>query len=71
MENSALNVIREERCVNLRWKGLFIDEASDPAIQGGDERIFWCLKTQLNLGPDGQLVDCYECSPGRNCYKPL
>ena len=71
MENSALNIMREERCVNLRWKGLFIDETSDPAIQGGDERIFWCLKTQLNLGPDGQLVDCYECSPCRNCYKPL
>ncbi len=71
MENSGFNIIREERCENLRWKGLFIDEYSDPSIQQGDERIFWCLKTQLNLGPDGKLVDSYECSAGRGCYKAL
>lgn len=71
MANSAFNVIREERCENLRWKGLYIDEDSDPAIQHGDDRIFWCVKTQLGLGPDGKLVDCYECSAGRGCYKAL
>jgi hypothetical protein len=71
MANPALNILREERCEYLRWKGLYIDEAYDPAIQQGDERIFWCLKTQINIGPDGQLVDNYECSPGRACYRPL
>lgn len=71
MANSAFNILREERCENLRWKGLYIGEESDPAIQQGDERIFWCVKTQLELGPDGKLVDNYECSPGRSCYKPL
>jgi hypothetical protein len=67
----SFDVLQEERCVNLRWKGLYIDPDSDYAIQQGDERIFWCSKTQLNLGPDGKIVDAYECSPGRSCYQPL
>jgi hypothetical protein len=71
MTNSALNVIQQERCENLRWKELFMDQNSDPAPANGAERLFWCLKTQINLGPDGKFVDCYECSPGRSCYKPL
>jgi hypothetical protein len=71
MANPGFNILAEERCQNLRWKGLYIDEQSDPAIQQGDERLFWCVKTQLNLGPDGKLVDNYECSPGRDCYKAL
>lgn len=71
MASPGFNIIAEERCQNLRWKGLFIDEFSDQAIQQGDERIFWCVKTQLNLGPDGKLVDGYECSACRSCYKPL
>lgn len=71
MANPAFNVMREERCEHLRWKGLYIDETNDSAVQRGDERIFWCLKTQLGLGPDGKLVDSYECSPGRTCYRAL
>jgi hypothetical protein len=71
MASSGFNILKEERCTNIRWKGLYVDEEADPAIQEGDERIFWCLKTQLNLGPDGKLVDGYECSPGRTCYKAL
>ena len=71
MTGSASNVLREERCANIRWKGLYIDPETDYAIQQGDERIFWCVKTQLNLGPDGKLVDTYECNPCRGCYKPL
>jgi hypothetical protein len=71
MASSEFNVMQEERCVNLRWKGLYIDPQADLALEQGDERIFWCVKTQRNLGPDGNLVDSYECSPGRSCYKPL
>ena len=71
MASPAFNVMQEERCENLRWKGLYIDAESDSAVQRGDERIFWCVKTQFNLGPDGKLVDNYECSPGRGCYKAL
>ncbi len=65
------NVDQEERCVNLRWIGVYNDSLCDAETQRGDERNFWCLKTQINLGPDGKLVDTYECSPARGCYKQL
>jgi hypothetical protein len=65
-ENPAFPVAAAERCEDLRWKGLFI---------GGDapaaDSICWCLKTQIGLGPDGKLVDRYECNPARPCYRPL
>ncbi len=67
MDQPEFNVLPSERCDNLRWKGLYID---DQASTDGDH-IFWCLKTQLGLGPDGNLVDKYECNPGRACYRPL
>ncbi len=54
---------------NLRWKGLFVDAERDTPT--GSDHIFWCLKTQIVLGPDGQLVDKYECNPGRSCYRAL
>jgi|YelNatPaOPRAMG01_1025707.scaffolds.fasta_scaffold290642_2 hypothetical protein len=71
MANLEPNIQHTERCENLRWKELFIDPSSDPNPPNGEERLFWCLKTQINLGPDGKFVDCYECSPGRSCYQPL
>jgi hypothetical protein len=61
--------IHEERCENLRWKGLLVD--SDAALASGEGHIFWCMKTQLGLGPDGKVVDNQECNPSRPCYKAL
>jgi hypothetical protein len=69
MGETGFRVIGSDRCENLRWKGMFIDlEQGAPA--GGDH-ILWCLKTQLALGPDGKLVDKYECNAARACYKAL
>jgi hypothetical protein len=65
-ENSAFPVMPGERCDNLRWKGLFIGDDAPAA-----DSICWCLKTQIGLGPDGKLVDRYECNPARPCYRPL
>jgi xanthine dehydrogenase YagS FAD-binding subunit len=60
--------ILANRCENLRWKGMFVDQQDSPSP--GDH-IYWCLKTQLALGPDGKLVDKYECSPARDCFRAL
>jgi hypothetical protein len=60
----------EERCENLRWKGLFIEAPADPRIPVSDDAC-WCLKTQICLGPDGQPVDRWECNPARGCYRAL
>ncbi len=66
------NVLKntDDRCENLRWKGLFVESAATPGIPQSDH-VYWCLKTQINLGPDGNLVDQYECNPARACYKGL
>jgi hypothetical protein len=59
--------IAQDRCQNLRWKALFIDPESDPM----QAEHLWCVQSQHALGPDGKLVDKYECNPARGCYKAL
>ena len=61
----------DDRCDNLRWKGLFIDAETDPSASAATDHLFWCHKTQMCLGPDGKLVDEYECNESRSCYRAL
>jgi len=70
-EPTTLTRIDEDRCSQLRWKGMFIPAEWDPTVQRCNDRAFWCQKTQIPLGPDGGIVDEYECHEGRNCYRPL
>ncbi len=60
-----------DRCEKLRWKGMFTDSVPDPNIQPSNERSFWCQHTFTCLGPDGNIVDDFECSPGRSCFVEL
>jgi len=71
MERSSLTIIDDDRCDSLRWKGLYIETTWDPNVQHGNDRAFWCHKTQQCLGPDGRVVDDYECNPFRGCYVEL
>jgi hypothetical protein len=71
VEPTTLTRIDDDRCANLRWKGMFIPAEWDPSVQRCNDRAFWCQKTSIVLGPDGKLVDEYECHEGRNCYNPL
>jgi hypothetical protein len=71
MERAGLTRIDEDRCSNLRWKGMFINVPDDPTMQHGNDRLFWCHHTMNCLGRDGKLVDEYECHEGRNCYEAL
>jgi hypothetical protein len=71
MERAGLTRVDDERCVDLRWKGMFIPAEWDPTVPHGNDRAFWCQKTQICLGPDGGLVDEYECHEGRPCYREL
>jgi hypothetical protein len=48
---------------------MFVDSAAD--APSGEDHLYWCLKTQLALGPDGKVVGKYDCNPGRECYKAL
>ena len=68
MERSGLARIDDDRCQNLRWKGLYIASEVDPNVGHSNDRLFWCHKTANCLGPDNKLVDDYECNETRNCY---
>ena len=69
MEGTGFRSTAGDRCGNLRWKGMFIDP--DQEAPAGDDHIFWCLKTQLVLGPDGKLAGNFECHAARSCYQAL
>jgi hypothetical protein len=71
MERAGLVRIGEDRCDRLRWKGMFIEAQWDDTVPHGNDRAFWCHHTYNCLGPDGKLVDEYECNPSRECYTPL
>lgn len=60
-----------DRCDHLRWKGLFVDTEDSGREHHPPDRIFWCLKTQQCVGPDGNVVGAHECSASRDCYKPF
>ena len=70
-ERPGLTKVSMNRCEKLRWKGLFIEAEWDPSIQPSNDRNFWCQHTWNCLGPDGKVVDDFECSPGRDCYVQL
>lgn len=59
------------RCANLRWKGMFVSAEWDESVPHGGDNLFWCLKTQTCIGPDGQLADKHECTQARDCFQLL
>jgi len=62
MEQSTEATSRVEfPCCNLRSKAMYY---------GGedDDGVFWCAKTEENVGPDGQPAGKTECCNGRSCY---
>lgn len=61
----------DDRCANLCWKGMFIESHWDPTVQHCNDRLFWCQKSQQNLGEDGRPVDEYNCNETRRCYVPI
>jgi len=71
MERPGLTKVSMNRCEKLRWKGLYIEAVEDPSIAPNNDRSFRCQHTWNCVGPDGQLVDEFECSPARTCYEQL
>ncbi len=70
-ERSSLTRLDDDRCDNLRWKGMYVEAEWDPSVPHSGDGLFWCHKTQQCVGPDGKLVDDYECNPSRKCYNPF
>lgn len=58
-------------CLNLRHKMMYVDERQrTPGLvdDSSDTRVFFCVKTQDALGPDGEPVSPPDCAPSRACY---
>jgi hypothetical protein len=71
VEPSRPSRIDDDRCQNLRWKGLYLSAEWDYSVSGSGDRLYWCHRTQQCLGPDGKVVDDYECNETRACYRAL
>jgi hypothetical protein len=63
--------VSRNRCAFIRWKGLFIDTVCDPGNHSSNDSAMWCQHTSKCVGPDGKIVDEFECSPARECYERL
>ena len=71
MESAGLKQI-PERCVSIRWKGMFIDTEWDPSkSEPTSEHIPWCVRTQNCMGPDAQVVALDSCNLTRSCYERI
>ncbi len=70
MENSPANPLNQ-RCGNIRWKGMLIDAEWDPKTSTASEHICWCVLTQGCQGPDGQVVGEDICNITRSCYEAV
>ncbi|HYK91172.1 MAG TPA: hypothetical protein VE398_20550 [Acidobacteriota bacterium] len=63
--------LAHEPCRLLRWKAMFIDAPSDPTVPPSNDQSFWCSRTLLCIGPDGEVAMPKACAPGRSCYDEL
>ncbi|MBS0197153.1 MAG: hypothetical protein JSR77_10375 [Planctomycetes bacterium] len=58
-------------CLHLRHKLMYVDERQNMPGMVDDEsstRIYFCTKTQEQLGPDDAPVGAKFCNPGRGCF---
>jgi hypothetical protein len=63
------NTQRPDLCPALRWKGQLITAEPDPSVPASNEGLFWCIRTQTCIGPDGELAEPANCcSKTRSCH---
>jgi hypothetical protein len=68
-ESDRFNIHHPNLCPSLRWKGQFILAESDPSVPASNDGLFWCIRTQTCIGPDGRLAEPGNCcSPFRSCH---
>lgn len=58
-------------CLNIRHKLMYVDDRQ--ALPGmidtdSDTRIYFCMKTQEQIGPDDEPVGPKFCVSGRGCF---
>ena len=64
-----------ETCRHLRSKGMFVytDVINvDEVEEGYDNTVYWCQKSQKDMGPDQGFVGRQDCrNTERACYEPV
>ena len=56
-------------CSALRAKGFYVyTEAPEPESDT-QTAVFWCVKTQSAVGPDGDAVHKSCCDASRSCFE--
>lgn len=61
-------------CLSLRHKLMYVDDRQKlPGMVDSESstRIYFCTKTQEQLGPDDAPVNPQACSPERACHRCL
>ena len=61
-----------EACRSLRCKGMYLPGEPVPPdveLEVTETAVFWCLKSQAVVGPDGGPVEPGDCRPGRSCHR--
>ncbi len=59
-------------CQHLRHKMMYVDDRQ--SIRGlvddrSDTRVYFCIKSQDALGPDGEPAHPSDCTASRSCYR--
>ena len=70
--NDVKPVKLQVSCLHIRHKLMYCDaRQSTPGMvdDSSDTRVFFCVKTQEALGPDGESVSPTKCTHARNCYR--
>ncbi len=69
--NSEQDIKLQVACHSIRHKLMYVDDrhATIGMVDDtSDTRIFFCVKTQESLGPDGLAVSPTDCKKSRSCY---
>jgi hypothetical protein len=59
-------------CLNLRHKLMYVDDRQKlPGMVDAESstRIYFCTRTQEQLGPDDEPVNPRQCCDGRACFR--
>ncbi|MBC7773013.1 MAG: hypothetical protein H7210_10995 [Pyrinomonadaceae bacterium] len=69
--NFSLPLQLQPTCLSLRHKMMYCDERQNiPGLvdPNSDTRVFFCIKSQDSLGPDGVAVHPTDCGKERGCF---
>lgn len=56
-------------CQALRAKGFYVFTEAPEPISEAQTAVWWCVKTQRPVGPDGDAVHRSFCDASRPCFE--